>query len=388
MFAGSTGGWAPRFVHPGAWWLWACCLGAAATQTTNPMLLLLALGAVVFVVVNRRPDAPWARSFRMYLYLGVFVVVSRVLLFVLVGAKTGPTVLVRLPAVDLPSWAAGIQLLGPIAVEDLAAAASEGLRLATMITCFGAANVLANPRRLLRSLPAAVRDVGTAVVIALTVVPQLAESAVRVRRARQLRGSTASGLRGVPQIALPVLQDTLDRSLLLAASMDARGFGNRAETTRRDSILMGALSLGGLMALCVGLYGLLGESTSADGEQTGTPLWIGRGFVALGLLLGALGLWWGGRKVPYSVYRPDPWRTAETLVALCGVAAFALVLEALRDDPIAASLVVDPTVQVPHVPLLAVVALLVAALPGLITPALPATPKRAARARAFEESAG
>ena len=51
MVAGSTGGWAPRFVHPGAWWLWACCLGAAATQTTNPMLLLLALGAVVVLPI-------------------------------------------------------------------------------------------------------------------------------------------------------------------------------------------------------------------------------------------------------------------------------------------------------------------------------------------------
>lgn len=375
-----TGGWAPRFVHPGAWWLWACCLGAAATQTTNPVLLALALGAVVFVVVSRRPDAPWARSFVMYAYLGAFVVVSRVILFVLVGAKTGPTVLVHLPTVDLPSWAAGIQLLGPISVEDLAAAASEGLRLATMITCFGAANVLANPRRLLRSLPAAVRDVGTAVVIALTVVPQLAESATRVRRARELRGSHARGLRAVPQIALPVLQDTLDRSLLLAASMDSRGFGNRAQTSRRDRIVVAALSLGGLLAVCIGLYGLLGDKAT-------TPGWVGRPFVVVGLVLGALGLWWGGRKVPHSVYRPDPWRTAETLVALCGALTLALVLKALADDPVAASLVVDPTVQVPHVPVAAVAAFLIAALPGLLTPALPANPKRQ-RVRVTEEVAG
>lgn len=378
MIGSSTGGWAPRYVHPGAWWLWACCLGAAATQTTNPVLLLLALVAVVFVVMNRRPNAPWARSFKMYLYLGLFVILSRVVLFVLVGAKTGPTVLVRLPSVDLPSWAAGIQLLGPISVEDLAAAACQGLRLATMLTCFGAANVLANPRRLLRSLPAAVRDIGTAVVIALTVVPQLAESAIRVRRARELRGSVATGVRAVPQIALPVLQDTLDRSLLLAASMDSRGFGTRGTATRRDRVVVACLSLGGLMAVCVGLYGLLG------GKDT-TPAWIGRPFVAAGLVLGAAGLWWGGRRVPHSVYRPDPWRTAETLVALCGALALGLLLRAIGDDPLAASLVVDPTIRTPHVPLLAVLAFLIAALPGLITPALPPLPKRV-RAREAREA--
>ena len=370
---GRSSAQAARFVHPGAWWLWACCLAAAVTRTTNPVLLLLALTVVVLVVIARRPDAPWARSFTMYAWLGLFVIVTRMVLFVLIGSKTGPTILVTLPTVDLPSWAAGIQLLGPIPLEDLIAALCEGLRLATMLLCFGAANVLANPRRLLRALPAAVRDIGTAVVIALTVVPQLAESAKRVARARELRGTSVKGVRALRVIALPVLQDTLDRSLLLAASMDSRGFGTRHSVSHRDRRLVGVLSLGGLMAVCVGLYGLLDDR----GDEA-IPLWATVATVA-GLVLGALAVWWGGRRVPRSVYRSDPWKSAETIVSLCGVTALVAMIVALERNPLATIMPLEPTLGTPLVPLTAVLGLLVAALPAFVTPPLPPKPKRGPR---------
>ena len=53
----------------------------------------------------------------------------------------------------LPDWAAGIRLLGPVTLEALLAGLYDGLRLATMLICVGAANALANPKRLLRSVP-------------------------------------------------------------------------------------------------------------------------------------------------------------------------------------------------------------------------------------------
>ena len=41
---GMTGPRPARDLHPGAWWLWAMGLAAAATVTTNPFLLLLIVG--------------------------------------------------------------------------------------------------------------------------------------------------------------------------------------------------------------------------------------------------------------------------------------------------------------------------------------------------------
>ena len=80
-----------------------------------------------------------------------------------------------------------MRLLGPVTREAVLAGLYDGLRLGTIVICVGAANALANPKRLLRSVPAALHEVGTALVVAVTVLPQLADSARRVRAAQALR---------------------------------------------------------------------------------------------------------------------------------------------------------------------------------------------------------
>ena len=89
--------------------------------------------------------------------------------------------LFTLPEVPLPDAAAGIRIGGPVTLEALLAALYDGLRLATLLLCVGAANALANPKRLLRAMPAALYEVGVAVMVALSLAPQLIESGQRVR---------------------------------------------------------------------------------------------------------------------------------------------------------------------------------------------------------------
>ncbi|GAE73381.1 transmembrane component CbrV of energizing module of predicted cobalamin ECF transporter [Cutibacterium acnes JCM 18916] len=52
-------------------------------------------------------------------------------------------------------------------------------------------------------MPAALHDISVAVVIALSVFPQLIASAQRVRRARRLRGNTRKGIRALGGRARP-----------------------------------------------------------------------------------------------------------------------------------------------------------------------------------------
>ncbi|MGL4175581.1 MAG: energy-coupling factor transporter transmembrane protein EcfT, partial [Dermatophilaceae bacterium] len=151
----------PRPVHPAAWWGWAIGLAVAVSTTDNPLLLLLALAVVALVVAARRGSSPWARAFRLYLWLGLAIIVIRIVLHVLVGLKTGTLVVLPLPSVSLPSWAAGIDLGGTVYAEGLLGAAVQGLRLAVVIACVGAANALANPKRLLRALPGALHEIGS-----------------------------------------------------------------------------------------------------------------------------------------------------------------------------------------------------------------------------------
>ena len=75
----------PRIVHPIAWWVWAIGLAAAASRTTNPLLLALVLAVIGIVVAARRTEAPWARAFKFYLLLGLAVIAIRVAFRILLG---------------------------------------------------------------------------------------------------------------------------------------------------------------------------------------------------------------------------------------------------------------------------------------------------------------
>ncbi|MGZ3148208.1 CbiQ family ECF transporter T component [Lentzea chajnantorensis] len=334
-------------LHSGAWWLWALGLATAASRTTNPLLLGLVLAVAGVVVVTCRANTPWAGTYGVFLKFGLLVIGLRVLLHVVLGGIAGPTTLFTLPQVPLPDWAQGIRIGGPVTAEGLVFALYQGLLLATILSCVGAANALANPKRLLRSLPAALYEVSVAVVVALTVAPQLVSSARSVRKARQLRGDTAHGVHAIRTLLVPVLEDALERSLVLAASMDSRGYGRTAGISRRDRAVTGALVLAGLFGLCIGTYGLLADAYS------GWPL------LALGVLLAVAGLLVGARRVPRTRYRPDCWTPRAVAVALSGVASAAALV--LSTDPALSPATVP--LQAPELPLAPALAVLVALAP-------------------------
>ncbi|MEH1015420.1 energy-coupling factor transporter transmembrane protein EcfT [Micromonospora sp. CPCC 206060] len=353
--------WLPRALHPGAWWWWALGLATAASRTGNPLLMALLVAAAALVVTRRRGDAPWALAFRMYLLLGAVVVATRVVFRVVLGGGQGEHVLLRLPEIPLPAWAAGIRLFGPVAVEQVLGGLYDGLRLATMLVCLGAANALANPKRLLRAVPGALYAVGTAVVVALSVAPQLVESVHRVRRARRLRGAGGRGMRLLRGVALPVLADALDRSLALAAAMDSRGYGRTAAVPAGQRALTGGLVLTGLVGVCAGTYGLL-DATS--------PGYLGLPMLVTGLVAAVVGMLVAGRRVRRSRYRPDRWRLPELLVAACGVLTAGLTVLAVAVDPALLHPPVSPPTW-PRLTPLAVAAVAVAVAPAWLTPPPP-----------------
>lgn len=353
----------PRNLHPGAWWLWAIGLAAVASRSRNPLLLLLVLSVAGYVVSARRSDAPWARAFTVFLKIGLLVILIRTVAQVVLGNPIDGQVLFTLPELPLPDWAAGVTFGGPVTAPSVAAAVTDGLRLATVLACIGAANALANPKRLLAAMPAALYEIGVALVVALSFAPSLVTSVQRIRAARRLRGRSDRGIRGMITVAMPVLEDALERSLALAAAMDSRGYGRRAEvptTTRRTTSM---LLLGGLIGISLGVYGLL--------DATG-PAWLGIPVLLLGVVMAIGGLALAGRRAVRSRYRPDPWSVPEWLTTTAGVAAVAgVVVTGLRD---AAALNPDllPLTGLP-LPVAATLGILVAAVPAWVTPRPPRT---------------
>lgn len=358
FFAGSDAASARRLVHPGAWWLWAIGLAVGAMRTTNPVLLLL-IAAVAGVVVScRRVHAPWSRSFGLMARLALLTVLLSVALQVVLGVRTPSRhVLVTLPSLGLPSWAQGLTLGGPVSAEAVVGSATTGLRLAVLIVCVGAANSLAHPRQLLKALPAALYAVGVAAVVALTFVPQLAESTLRVRRAQRLRGRSVRGLRGVHGLLVPVLEEGLERAIMLAASMDSRGYGRRTHLGRGARAVTGGLVLLGLTAACVGTYVLVDP---AGAHLTGLVTLAG------GTAIAGAGSLLAGRRVGRTRYRTLPWRAAEWLLTACG-AAVAIVIWVTLPSPVSAG----TTLRWPELPLLPLAAVMLAALPAFATPEAP-----------------
>ena len=224
----------PRTLHAGAWWLWALGLAAAATRTLNPLLLLAIIAVAALVVAARRTEAPWSASFKAFILLGGFVLVVRVMFEALFGPELPGTVAFTLPQATLPAWMAGARLGGPVTVDALIVAVYSGLQLAAILICVGAASALAAPTRLLKSVPGALYEVGVALVVALTVVPQTVAHVRQVRQARRLRGRTDTGIRAWAATARPVLESALERSMLLAAALDSRGYGRSQHLPRSE----------------------------------------------------------------------------------------------------------------------------------------------------------
>ena len=350
----------PRDLHPLAWWAWALGLAAAASMTTNPLLLLTLAGTATVVVLQRRSGHPYGRSFRLYALLALVTVVVRVLFRILFGGQEVGTVLLDLPEVPLPSWAAGIRLLGPVTSEALLAGLYDGLRLGTIILVVGAANSLANPKRVLASVPPALYEVGTVLVVAVTVVPQLAESAQRVRAAQALRGGASGRVARLRRFLVPVLEDALERSLALAAGMDTRGYGRSGGATAGERRLTGVLLVGALCGVCVGTYAWLDPTA---------PRVLAWPVLAGSLVVAALGMAHAGRRVGRTRYRPDPWRGPELVTVATGVVV-AVLAAWLAQSQVA---VAYPTVDgAPYLSPLALAVGLVGLLPAVATP-VPAT---------------
>lgn len=221
-----------RALHPLAWWIWAGSLAIAVARASSVLLSCAIVGVVAIIVYTKSENAPWAQSFYWSLKIGLWVIAIRVTTGILIGIPTVGRTLFTLPLIPLPSWMPGVRIGGHVTYERLIATAHDGIMLATIIALLGAGASLASPHRLLRSLPVMIYEFGVAVVIATSVLPQLVTSSLRIREAQRLRGQDVRGLRSWKRIALPLLEDSLARSLDLAAAMDARGYGISRKRSR------------------------------------------------------------------------------------------------------------------------------------------------------------
>ena len=219
-------------LHPLTWWIWAIGLALSVIRFDSTLFTLVCVGVVAVVVFLFRDDAPWGKSFNWTLKLSLWILIVRTLVGVLIGVPIPGTTIFTIPILQLPSWMPGIRIGGAVTAERLSSAITEGLLICAIIVIFGAAASLTSPHRLLRVLPVYLYEFGVSVVIATSALPQLVAAVSRIRQAQLLRGQSLKGFKSWKRIAIPLLEESLARSLDLAAAMDARGYGVSRKRSR------------------------------------------------------------------------------------------------------------------------------------------------------------
>ena len=216
-------------IHVYTWWAVASFLAIAIARSHNPLFALAIVLAASFAVHFWARESAWRKSFRFSLQIALFVIAFRIGASVLIGIPIAGKTLFTLPTLTLPRWMAGATIGGAITQERLSGALGSAIVLASIIAIMGAAQSLTSPQRFLRSLPRIFYEFGLVLVIATTLIPNLFASVAKIREAHFLRGISP---RGVKSFATPLIEESLERTLALATSMEQRGYGLSLPRTR------------------------------------------------------------------------------------------------------------------------------------------------------------
>ena len=243
-------------LHPVTWWTLAfIAVAIAVISHSLAPLLIIGVGSLASAVVLERN---WAKSIKLYATLAAVVFVTRLVFRVLFNFSIEDKgIVLNLPLLEIDfGIGAPVHLLGPLSQSAINAAVVDGLRLAVIILAIGVASTLAKPSQLLKYTPAAVYEIATAVMIAINLAPQLTMSIQRVKRAGALRGRS-DGLGLLRSLIIPVLEDSIENSMYLAASMSSRGFGRSGRSSIAANRLLKASSLGAAAFTIIATYLIL-----------------------------------------------------------------------------------------------------------------------------------
>jgi energy-coupling factor transport system permease protein len=225
-------------------WSGACLV--IVLFTTNPVYKAVVLAAAIASL------AAGAGLNRMRGILTAIVLVAAFATALnFVSAHLGTTTLFSLPT-QIPA------LGGPYTLEALAAGLSGGITVAAAIVAAAPFSLMLKAHDVMDALPNALSRTGAAIAASLNLVPSVAASFVQVSEAQRLRGWRPRGPRSWAEVVVPVVLTSVEGSIQLAESMEARGFGSGPRTSlqavhlgRNDWILV-ATSAAAVIAFIAG----------------------------------------------------------------------------------------------------------------------------------------
>lgn len=207
---------------------WVTCLFILTFILDHPLLLLGLFLATLLPVLYTGIIREWASLMKYSLFLCLSIIVINTLFNV-----NGSHILLELP------W--HIPVLGTprFTLEALVFGIGMSLRLLTLISAFALLTLTTHPDDMLQSLLKLRFPYKSILVVALSTrfIPLLLDDAGRIsdlQRSRGLetqRGNIFRRLKNHSAVLLPLLANSLDRTVQLAEAMESRGFGSGRNRT-------------------------------------------------------------------------------------------------------------------------------------------------------------
>jgi energy-coupling factor transport system permease protein len=198
-------------------WSGACLF--IALFTTNPAYKVLVLAAAF---AGLAAGAGVRRMNR--LLKGVSLIAGIDIALNFVSAHLGRTTLFALPD-NIPA------IGGNYTLEALIFGATNGITIAAAILAAAAFSLLLSPHDVMEALPKALSRTGTAIAASMNLVPSVSSSFTQVSEAQRMRGWRPRGPRSWAEVVVPVVLTSVEGSIQLAESMEARGFGSGPRTS-------------------------------------------------------------------------------------------------------------------------------------------------------------
>lgn len=212
-------------MNPRAVAAWSAACLVIVLFTTNPFYKAVVLVAAIASLATGAGLGRLRGLLTAVALIGAFAMALN-----FVSAHMGTTVLFTLPA-QIPA------LGGPYTVEALATGASGGLTVAAAIVAAAPFSLMLPSHEVMDALPSSLSRTGAAVAASLNLVPTVSASFVQVSEAQRLRGWRPRGPRSWAEVVVPVVLTSVEGSIQLAESMEARGFGSGRRTSLKPAPL-------------------------------------------------------------------------------------------------------------------------------------------------------
>ncbi len=204
---------------------WSVACVFIVLVTTNPAYKLVVLAAAFVTLLASAGIRRMRRLLIAVTCIGIF---DAMLNFV--SAHVGRTILFALPD-SIPA------LGGAYTLEALAFGVSGGITIAAAIFAAAPFSLLLQPHDVMDALPNALSRTGTAIAASMNLLPLVVTSFGEVSEAQRLRGWRPRGPASWAEVVVPVVLTSVESSIQLAESMEARGFGSTSRSAFRKAKL-------------------------------------------------------------------------------------------------------------------------------------------------------